>query len=174
METCDDGNTDVGDGCSGGCQLESLLDQCSAGIAEAGWTYVSKRLKAMQSCRNKLNRGISLFSAGPGGEPLTDPAECENEVATSSRIATAGAHMRAAITGRVGRCTDAIVSDLGACADTVDGMVSSAGDGGCLVDKYAASVDELLAKEYGRTVAAEGAAARTCQEAVGRGGSAIR
>jgi hypothetical protein len=46
-------------------------------------------------------------------------------------------------------CTDALLASLGtACALTVDGLISPAADGGCLLEGHAAEVEALIDAAY--------------------------
>jgi cysteine-rich repeat protein len=142
VETCDDGNTASGDGCSATCTLEKSGLACQTAILKAGQKYASARLAALTKCQ-------VAFAAG---KPLSveDPDDCASETAAAKSIARAAAALRNAIAGGAKpKCTDAIVATLGACSDTVDGLVSPDASGGCLRAADDAAVADILESRVG-------------------------
>ena len=80
---------------------------------------------------------------------LTGPADCANAYSASQTILRAGRIARTRLATRNwGKCTDAILSDLGGCASTVDGLVNATGTGGCLITGHAAQADLAIEAEY--------------------------
>ena len=124
-EWCDDGNTADGDGCAADCSLEPETLACRTAIAKALQRYLPARLAAVQQCQLALAAGKTLS--------VSDPADCASETAAAKKIAKAAAAARKALAGGAKpRCTDERVATLGACAETVDGLVSQDGATGCL------------------------------------------
>ena len=115
-----------------------------------GYAYFRKRLKALQTCRNKVNKGKPLFVDRASTVAHTDPADCDNEFKTNEASLKAAASLRRLLAKpSAPRCTDALVSMLGACAPTVNGLDNAAGDGGCLISVHHSSVNDLVNAEYG-------------------------
>jgi cysteine-rich repeat protein len=124
-EWCDDGNTPGGDGCAADCSLEPETLACRTAIAKALQKYLPARLAAVQQCQLALAAGKTLS--------VSDPADCASETAAAKKIAKAAVAARKAIAGGAKpKCTDERVATLGACAETVDGLVSQDGATGCL------------------------------------------
>jgi hypothetical protein len=98
------------------------LRHCQERIAKGGRSFATARVKQLQKCRNSLHRGRLVFFDTNQTMPLTNPIDCAGEYKTADRIARAGSKARSLIADE---CTDALVSSLaGACAVTVDGLVS--------------------------------------------------
>jgi cysteine-rich repeat protein len=141
VEECDDGGTIAGDGCDAACALEPAAVACRSAIAKGGSKYATARMKALLRCRNLLAAGKSLS--------VDDPAQCASETAAAKGIAKAAASARKGIaSGKKPKCTDAWVGVLGACAETVDGVIDAAATSGCLLATHGDAVDELL-EHYG-------------------------
>jgi hypothetical protein len=154
------------------------LKACQKAIAKAGLQYASSRLKAIQRCRDKLNRGESLFFTWMGqAQPLHDPNACENEVEARGRIGKAANDA----SRRVYRacqgpeeCRDGLSYPSGACAGTLSGLVvylSGSGWSGCLITTHAAAVDTCVGDQYGRLILPEEKELRSCQRAIAKAGS---
>ena len=170
-EQCDDGNTRSADGCSATCKLENRGRSCQQAIAKAGSKLFKDRLSAIQTCRNKLNKGVALFFDAANTQPLTDPADCANEYNAKKKILKAGTQARTIIaTPGKPKCTDALVHSLAACAATVDGLINASGGTGCLVTTHAGSVDAAIGQEYGHLLSASDKALNTCQTAIASAG----
>lgn len=128
---------------------DTPLQACQRAVAKAGMGYAVSSLAGLQNCRKQLLRSVKLFYDASKTQRLTDPADCVNEFNTASRIASAGRQARTAVAGGSPvRCTDTLVSSLGLCATTVDGLVSPDGSGGCLLTGHAAQVDALIQAEF--------------------------
>jgi|GEM_PF-3810782 len=141
-EHCDDGNAADGDGCSASCTLEPVALACQQAIAKGGYRIAAARLAALQKCRNALAAGKELSVA--------TAAECASETAAAKRIAKAAGQAREGIAeGNRPKCTDTLVAVLGACADTVDGLIGADAASGCLLGTHDAAVDAMLDAEYG-------------------------
>ncbi len=122
------------------------LRSCQERIAKAGRGFATTRVKQLQTCRNKLNRGRLLYFDENQTSPLTNPSDCANEYRTGDRIAKAGDKARGLIADS---CSDALVSGLGGtCAGTVDGLVNATGDGGCLISGHGVQSDTIIDAEY--------------------------
>jgi cysteine-rich repeat protein len=145
-ETCDDGNMLPGDGCDENGQLERIGRACQEAIGPAGQKYATERLKNLQRCRNRLNRGAALFQDRAGTLAITDRSECPSEFRTARNLATTRARVRNVIAGK---CTDALVGALAICGKTVDEIVSPDGTAGCLIETHDASVATMLTAQYG-------------------------
>lgn len=165
-ERCDDGNTTDGDGCDAACMLERDVLKCQEAVARAGRAYADGRLKALQACRNQLNRGKLLYRADAPETPLAGPGECDGEARAATSIARAAAKAQATIAAK---CDGADLARLSACGATVEELVGAAG-GGCLVASHTAAVAALLADQYGTPVTAGDDAVRACQEAIAKSG----
>jgi cysteine-rich repeat protein len=141
-ETCEDANTTPGDGCDEECALEPSVAACQAAIAKAGYRLVSGTLAAIQKCRTSLASGKALS--------VSDPAQCATETAAAKSIAKARAQARKYIAeGKKPKCTNGAVALLSACADTVDGLIGTGAETGCLLTEHDAAVATALDAEYG-------------------------
>jgi cysteine-rich repeat protein len=141
VETCDDDNATDGDGCAS-CALEKSGLACQAAIVKGGQKYAAARLKAILKCR-------LAFAAGKPVS-ITNPRDCAAETAAARSIAKAGAGLRKAIAnGNKPKCTDPLVAALGACAETVDGLVTPDGAGGCLRSTHDAAVEAIVESQLG-------------------------
>lgn len=129
---------------------------CDLAVRRAAGVVLTGRLTALQRCRNLINDGRLEL----------DPASCVEMPATRRVMAIAGARARALVTGR---CTDAVLADLNACATSVDAIVAPDGLAGCLVRASAGAADTMIAAEYGRVLGRGERAARACQEAIAIG-----
>ena len=145
-ETCDDGNTSSGDGCDENGQLERIGWKCQEAIGKAGHKYANIRLKTLRTCRDRLNKGVTLFQDQAKTLPLTDRSECPNEFRTAARLAKTGERVRKLVAAK---CTDALVGALATCGETVDEVVSPDGATGCLIETHDAGVATLLTAQYG-------------------------
>jgi cysteine-rich repeat protein len=145
-ETCDDGNTSSGDGCDENGQLERIGWKCQEAIGKAGHKYANIRLKTLRTCRDRLNKGVTLFQDQAKTLPLTDRSECPNEFRTAARLANTGERVRKLVAAK---CTDALVGALATCGETVDEVVSPDGATGCLIETHDAGVATLLTAQYG-------------------------
>lgn len=122
------------------------LRRCQEQIAKAGRTFAATRVKQVQTCRNKLNRGQLAYFDAAKTAPLINPASCADENKAATRIAKAGAKARALVAGR---CSDALIAGLaGVCGATVDGTVGAGGDSGCLIDGHELQTDVVLDAQY--------------------------
>jgi cysteine-rich repeat protein len=115
---------------------ETSAQRCQSALAKAGRIYASSVSAAFRRCHNSINSGRL---------PLR-PADCAGELHTAAAMARAGKSARSAVTRR---CTDTLLAALAPCASTVDGIVTPAGDAGCLVTAGRAAVDAMLMAEYG-------------------------
>ena len=127
---------------------ETAENVCQATIAKAGRAYANSRLKALRSCRNRLNKGTALFMDAAKTMPVGDPDDCLSEAKTAAKIAKAGASLRAKVS-KPTKCTDTLVASIAsACATTIDGLVDAAGTGGCLVTDGNAGADGMIEAAY--------------------------
>lgn len=165
-EACDDGNLVDGDGCDASCGFERPVRVCQEAIGKTGRNYVNARSKALQACRNQLNRGRTLVFSD-GVTPLVNASDCPDERRTAPKLARAAAKLRAALEKR---CSDASLSVLATCGATVDALVTPNGTAGCLVTSHNAAVDAMLDDQYGDPVPAGETALRRCQESIAKGG----
>ena len=143
-EQCDDGNTQHGDGCNASCRLEPSGRTCQRAIGRSG-TWLLRGLRVVQRCRNGLNWGVPLYYDRFRTQPLTDPAECANEYGAARVI-----HMVNRVARRMtaNGCTDDTARGLGACANTVDGLINPDESTGCLIEAHATATAALVAQEY--------------------------
>jgi len=172
-ETCDDGNTVGGDGCSATCQDEA----CGNGVVDVGESCDDGNTVSGDGCDascalepDALACQTAIAKAGAklavarflalqkcrnllaSGKSLSvaDPADCASETSAARAIAKARATARKTIAeGKPARCSDALVAALATCADTIDGLVSADGTAGCLVSQHDGNVGDLLFTEYG-------------------------
>lgn len=166
-ERCDDGNDVAGDGCTATCEIEPDVLKCQEAVAKAGRTYATGRLKALQDCRNQLNKAKLLYLADVPATPVTDPADCAIEERTAASIARAAAKAR---TGILGKCSDSTVARLTACATTIDGLIATDPGDGCIVASHDAAIETVLADQFGGIVPVQEGERRSCQEAIARNG----
>jgi cysteine-rich repeat protein len=145
-ESCDDGNVVSGDGCDENGQLENIGRRCQEAIGKAGHRYVKDQLATLQQCRNRLNRGVPLFEDRAKSLAIADRSACPSEFRTARRLAENRDRVRRLLAGN---CTDALVGALATCGETVDELVTPDGSAGCLLETHDASVDALLAAQYG-------------------------
>lgn len=120
--------------------------KCQDTIGKAGGKYLAARHAALTRCYAALLAGKPIFEDPGHTVPITDPANCPDELKTSAKIDQARKALRL---GLQKKCTDAILGGLSACASTLDGLVDPTGSGGCLVQSIDARVSELLVDEYG-------------------------
>jgi cysteine-rich repeat protein len=166
-ERCDDGNDVAGDGCDANCALEREVVKCQEAVAKAGRTYATGRLKALQDCRNQLNKGKLLYLADVPTTPVTNPADCAHEERTVPSIARAAEKARAGI---LGKCSDSTLAGMTACAATIDGLIAADPASGCLVVSHDAAIETVLADQYGGIVPVQEGDRRSCQEAIAKNG----
>jgi len=124
---------------------DKVLQKCQRAIARAGLNYVAKVLPSIEKCRDVMDRGKRMYFDSSSQQPLADPADCPNSYAVRTRIVTTGQSACGTISAA---CTDDLVSALGLCATTVDGLVTPDGTGGCLITGHQAQVDALIQAEY--------------------------
>jgi cysteine-rich repeat protein len=142
-EWCDDGNTAEGDGCAADCTLEAETLACRTAMAKALQKYLTARLAAVQQCELQLAAGKTLS--------VSDRADCPTETTAAKKIAKAGTQARKAIAaGAKPKCTDERVATLGACADSVNGLVSADGSAGCLRAAGDGALEEALGTVFPR------------------------
>ena len=111
--------------------------KCQKVVGIAGRVYANKVVKAIQKCRN------GIFS----GKLAIAPSDCrEGDAKTADKIAKAGLKMRTKLETK---CTDDLVGQLGLCGMTLDDLVTSAGDGGCLLTSHDTAVDMMIEAEFG-------------------------
>ena len=128
---------------------DKALQTCQGAIVKAGLRYATRALASIQKCRDVMDLGKRMYFDSAQQQPLTDPADCPNSYAARTPIVGAGQYARAMIAGgSPPRCTDDLVSALGLCAATVDGLVTPDGTGGCLITGHQAQVDALIQAEY--------------------------
>ncbi|HJQ84151.1 MAG TPA: hypothetical protein VKA21_08750 [Candidatus Binatia bacterium] len=151
-ELCDDGNLAPGDGCDAGCRLEPSAADCRDALASTGFDYFRRRLGALHKCRHRIDAGQLAIA----------PSACPADPAAAKTIGVAAGKARARIATL---CTDALVASLGACATTVDGLVTPAADGGCFLANHAAAADAAASAEFPRVLAPEELDERRCQRA---------
>jgi hypothetical protein len=105
-------------------------------VLKAAQKYQAARLAAVAQCQQQLAVGKTLSVA--------DPADCPSEAAAAKKIAKAAGAARKAIAGGKARCTDAEVAMIGACAETVDGLIAPDAATGCLRTAGDGGVDAAL------------------------------
>lgn len=165
-ERCDDGNGVSGDGCDEDCALERGVVKCQEALAKAGRAYAEGRMKAVQKCRNQLNKGKTLFLADDPATAIQTADDCSREERTVSSVERSASKARATI---LRKCDDTIAGLLAACAPTVDGLVAADLASGCLLDTHASAVDGFVGEQYGTTIPSDSGELRKCQEAIGKG-----
>lgn len=137
---------EYGAGLGGSEPQYTELRKCQERIAKAGRTFATTRVKQIQNCRNRLNRGQLVYFDAARTQPLINPQDCADEAKTAARIAKSGMKARSSI---VARCSDSLLSELaGVCAPTVDGVINAGGNGGCLIDGHRLQSDSILDAEY--------------------------
>lgn len=125
--------------------VESGLRKCQEAIAKLAGKYADAREKSVASCRKKLLGGGALWFDDERTLPLFDPADCGSEAGAVRKLAAAGSSLRSKAESS-GGCSDAALASLAtACATTLDGLATPAGDAGCIVTGHDAAVDALLA-----------------------------
>jgi len=170
-ETCDDGNTAYGDACTPRCRsFTDEVRKCQEAIGKAGLKYFARRLRLLQQCRDKLNKGKALFFDEEKTSPLSNPADCADEYRTNKSLVKLAAQVRKLVAnpGRE-KCLDVHTEALQACSTRVDGLVGANG-GGCLIDTHSTAIDAVLADEYGVPLTPAQEPERKCQEAIARAG----
>jgi cysteine-rich repeat protein len=163
-ELCDDGNQVDGDTCTRQCKsFTTEIGKCQLNLSAAAQKYSTGRLKFLQNCRLGLNKGKALYFDEAKTMPVTDPALCVNEYVTAGKIAKLGAAIRKSIAKK---CTDTLLAALSACATTLDGVVNSSGNGGCVPGLHTGIVDTLIDGEFGRLLASSEEDEIACQTAI--------
>jgi hypothetical protein len=120
--------------------------KCQDTIGKLGGKYMAARHGALTRCYSALLAGKAIFEDHDKTVPVTDAADCPNEFKTAAKITKARQALR---NGLAKKCTDAILGNLFACAQTVDGLADPTGSSGCLVESIDPQVDHLLLEEYG-------------------------
>jgi len=124
---------------------ESALRKCQETIAKFAGKYAESREKAILGCRKSLLAGRALFFDEARTQPLLDPLDCADEALAGEKIRIAASSIRSKAVS-LGGCDDAALGSLAtACATTLDGLATVAGDAGCLVAGHAEAGDDLLA-----------------------------
>ncbi len=163
-ETCDDGNDNDGDGCTRRCTPSSPeLAKCQANVGKLSAAYLTTRLKRLQACRNDLNEGKLLYSDAAETSAVTAPEQCGSEFRTVAAMAKLATKIRSKITKA---CGDALLSQLSACAATLDGLIGTDGRSGCLVVENDAAADRIIEDAYGRLLAPSEEDENACQEQI--------
>lgn len=126
--------------------VASDVRACQKAIATAGGQYLADRHKGLVKCRSALLQGKPVFANKAMTVPVTSAAACPQEFKARKLIARSRRALRDAVAGK---CTDATVATLGACALTVDGLATPDATAGCLITDTDASVASQLKAEYG-------------------------
>ncbi len=166
-ERCDDGNLDVGDGCDDECRWERDVRKCQEAVAKAGRVLLESRVKALQSCRNRLLAGKELFRADAPQAPIAGPAECPTEVRAARAIARSQTRAHRFVERK---CDDHALTLLSACAATVGGLIDADLESGCLILTHASTADTVVDTQYGDPIASSQRALRRCQETIAKAG----
>jgi hypothetical protein len=115
---------------------ETSERKCQEAIAKAGADYGAQRMKGIQKCRSAILRGKLALAA----------ADCASESTAAAAIGKAAGKARA----RVAKfCSDTLLDAIGPCATTVDGVITPAGDAGCLIESHDAAVSAMLNGQWG-------------------------
>lgn len=120
--------------------------KCQDAIGKAGGKYFAARHGAIAGCYAALLAGKPIFEDPGHSVPITDPANCTDELKTAAKIDKGRRALRLAVEKK---CSDTILDRLIACSQTVDGLVDPSGASGCLVLSIDAAVSDLLVDEYG-------------------------
>lgn len=120
--------------------------KCQRGIARAGLGYVTKALKADQTCRNRVNESRALYLDEDETQWLSSTADCANEWDTKRAIVKLG--QKARLTIGKSDCDPATLGALQMCATTLDGLVNAGGTGGCLIRTHDSGRLEAVRKQY--------------------------
>lgn len=115
---------------------DKLERKCQKAVAKAGGDYAAQRMKGIQKCRGAILRGKLDLAA----------ADCPAEAKAAAAIGKAGAKARARVAKH---CTDAFLPAISPCAHTVNGLITAAGDGGCLIESHDAAVSKMLDAQWG-------------------------
>jgi len=136
---------------------ESGLAACQQAIAKGGRDLFAARLRFLARCQERADSGSAMYSDRARTHRLSLPSECAQEYKTATRIRKAEVKARALIAGTAGpaRCSDALLADLVPCAPTLEGLITGAADGGCLIDGHDAAVDTLLDEQACATLACQ-------------------
>jgi cysteine-rich repeat protein len=173
-DACDGAGTCGGDRIGGpACPMETDLRKCQESIAKSGRRYFEAHLKGIQTCRNDLNKGKTLYLDQGGAMPIAGPADCAQEFRAASRSARAAVSARDAISDK---CTDALTAQLTACAAVVDGLIASNATAGCLLTTHAAATAAMIDDEYGGGLTGLEPSydeLRRCQEAIAKAGRGL-
>ena len=148
------------------CNPQGEAVTCQQAILRTTVSYERKRLRSLQRCRDALNRGNSLFEDERQAAPVTDPADCPKEHSVTRDTGRERTRSRDRIEAS---CTDALVSQLNACAPTLGGL-ASATEPGCLFESTDDVVDGLLSVEYGHLLDGRDVRLRRCQTAIAKAG----
>ncbi len=136
---------------------------CQKTIGKAGFVYLKKKLKAVQTCLNNLQKGKIV------GDPIdvcrgtlnlgvhTPPTDAK----TAEKVAKADSKLRLLIDKK---CTDPILANLDTCAADVSGLKD------CLVENHWQSSDDLIALQYGALVPSSDSDEQKCQKTIANEG----
>lgn len=128
--------------------------RCQNAIARAGRQLFLARLRALQACRNAINRGALE----------ADPTDCAADPRVTAAVEAAYQRARAALTRR---CPDEVLAGLAACAANFEALI---GADGCLPAVHVAAADAAVSAQYGAALDPLDAEAVRCQQRLGVGG----
>lgn len=120
--------------------LDSLTLRCQKAIGKNSGTLVRRELKALQKCRNAVDKGKLAIDG-------TTCRTADSDTATA--IAKAESKARA---GVASRCTAPEVQTIGICADPACAALCTTCDptcvGNCIVASHGSGVDQMIGFEY--------------------------
>jgi hypothetical protein len=136
---------------------DPATQKCQLAIAKGGLAYTKGVLKVMQKCLQDFHRwGLTgepyPVCVGSGGTPPSDQE-------TAERFSVAE---RNALNFIDTQCTDAMVAELGLCADAVGAFK------GCFATDHRAAVEALLRWEFGNLRQTDEVEVRKCQRVIAK------
>ena len=120
--------------------------KCQEAIAKVGFDYFAQRYKLLSKCRSSLMKGKAVFEDQLGTTAVTEASGCQSEFKTAAKIAKARAKARLVLARK---CTDATLSELASCGQTVDELVDSGLLSGCLIESVDDNVDRIFSDGFG-------------------------
>ena len=120
--------------------------KCQEAIAKVGVDYFAQRYKLLARCRSTLMKGKAVFEDQLQTTAVTEASGCQSEFKTAAKLAKAREKVRLVLAKK---CTDATLSNLGSCGQTVDELVDTSGSSGCLIESLDDNVERIFSDGFG-------------------------
>ena len=115
--------------------LDAQQRQCQRSIGRAGRRYVTKVLKVLQQCRDKILSGAWPIEA----------SDCSTQPMAARVIESATRVARSSIRSK---CASVDLQEMLTCGNTIDELIAADGSG-CIADSHRSLAEQLATVEYG-------------------------